>query len=63
MTFVDLKLFNWHGLSPGNISEDNIDSCLLWVLIALYCQVVVRTSVRQTSDFFPLGRITIPLQD
>lgn len=53
MTLVDLKLLNWQGLSPGNISEDDMDSCLLWVLIALCCQVVVRTSVRQTSDFSP----------
>lgn len=52
MTFVDLKLFNWQGLSPGNISEDDMKSCLLWILIALYRQLVVRTTVRQTSDFF-----------
>jgi len=28
MTFVDLKLFNWQEFSPGNISEDDMDSCL-----------------------------------
>lgn len=52
MIFVDLNLFIWQELSPGNNSEDDKDSCLFGVLIAFYCEVLVRTSVRQTSRFF-----------